>query len=348
MSRFLSVMVSSLAVVLSTLHARAQDAEAASAGLRWLVYPAAGEGVGKGRHVVLIAAEQEYRSEEALPMLARILSTRHGFDCTVLFCLKDGLVDPTQKIRGQDKDATVTHDIPGLELLRKADLMVVFHRLLSLPEQQLQEMVSYFDSGRPIFAIRTANHGFRGPIPYRIDGQPVRFGEDLLGGAFRNHHGGWHREATRGIVAPGAEEHPVLRGVEDVFGPSDVYRTYPEGGALPGDCRALLLGQPLVGLEHSDPPNEAKEALPVVWVKHWKTSSGRMARVFHSTMGSARDLRSAGLRRTFLNGMLWCLGLEESITSGLSVDLVGTYEPRASGFAYDKLDVKPRPVEFFR
>ena len=49
---------------------------------RWLTYPG-GEGPGKGKHVVLIAADQEYRSEQAMPMMARILSKHHGIDCTV-------------------------------------------------------------------------------------------------------------------------------------------------------------------------------------------------------------------------------------------------------------------------
>lgn len=55
---------------------------------RWLTYPG-GDGPGKGKHIVLIAAEQEYRSEQSMPMLAWILSTHHGFDCTVLFSVND-------------------------------------------------------------------------------------------------------------------------------------------------------------------------------------------------------------------------------------------------------------------
>ena len=50
---------------------------------KWLVYPGA-DGPGKGKHVVLISADQEYRSEQSMPMMAKILSKHHGFDCTVL------------------------------------------------------------------------------------------------------------------------------------------------------------------------------------------------------------------------------------------------------------------------
>lgn len=37
---------------------------------------AAKAGPGGGRHVVLLAGDEEYRSEEALPMLAKILEDR--------------------------------------------------------------------------------------------------------------------------------------------------------------------------------------------------------------------------------------------------------------------------------
>ncbi|HEY0549200.1 MAG TPA: hypothetical protein VGF13_06325, partial [Verrucomicrobiae bacterium] len=40
---------------------------------------------GQGKHIVFLAGDEEYRSEEALPQLAKILAQRHGFKCTVLF-----------------------------------------------------------------------------------------------------------------------------------------------------------------------------------------------------------------------------------------------------------------------
>ena len=65
----------------------------------WITFPG-GDGPGKGKHVVFIAADQEYRSEQALPMLAKVFAKHHGFHCTVLFSVNDqGEVDPTKKIR---------------------------------------------------------------------------------------------------------------------------------------------------------------------------------------------------------------------------------------------------------
>jgi len=108
---------------------------------RWLTYEG-GAGPGSGKHIVLIAADQEYRSEQSLPMLARTLSEHHGFHCTVLFSLNDeGLADPTKKIRWEDKE--VSHDIPGIEHLQTADLMILFSRLITLPEEQLAYIYEY-------------------------------------------------------------------------------------------------------------------------------------------------------------------------------------------------------------
>src|SRR5688572_21516578 len=80
------------------------------------------DGPGKGKHVVLIASDHEYKSEEALPALARILAKRHGFTCTVLFG-----VDPTT---GEIKPGT--SNIPGTDALKTADLMVIFTRFQNL------------------------------------------------------------------------------------------------------------------------------------------------------------------------------------------------------------------------
>ena len=307
---------------------------------RWLTFTG-GEGSGAGLHVVFVAADQEYRSEQSLPMLARLFAERHGFHTTVLFALnEDGLVDPTQKIRWEQED--VVHDIPGLEHLASADLLVHFSRLITLPDAQLEHLYAYLDSGKPIIGLRTANHGFLG-FEYEKDGRRIDFGEDVLGGSFRSHHGRWHADSTRGIVVEEQKDHPVLRGVEDVWGPSDVYRTYPEGGALPQGCTPLLMGQPLMGRSPGDAVNTELIPLPVAWVKTWTGRTGKTARVFHSTMGSAKDFESAGLRRLLLNAALWGIEREDRITADASVEIVGEYAPLASGFAYEELGVVPKP-----
>ncbi len=317
---------------------------------QWLTYPG-GDGPGKGRHIVLIAAEQEYRSEQSMPMMAKILSTHHGFDCTVLFGVNDkGEVDPTMPVypeKGKESEFK-QHHIPGLEHLASADLVIFFTRLLTLPMNERELIVKYIDSGKPFIALRTANHGFHAPLPYKINGKQVNWGTEVLGGAFMGHHGRWHADSTRGMIVEEQKQHPILSGVSDIWGNSDVYRTYKEGTSLPAGCTALVWGQPLMGRKHDDPPNTKLEPLPVAWIKTWQTSSGQSARVFHSTMGSGHDLQSAGLRRLIINAAYWGMNMEAAINPTRSVDIVGSYEPLESGFNYAKLGVKPKPVSAYK
>ncbi|MDA9859383.1 ThuA domain-containing protein [Rubripirellula sp.] len=321
----------------------AQDSETASEA--WLTYTG-DKGPGKGKHVVLVAAEQEYRSEQSMPMLAKVLSKHHGFDCTVLFSVNDqGEVDPT--LPAPFKDKTKRHHIPGLHLLADADCVIWLSRFMQLPDDQMQNFHEYFDSGKPLIALRTANHGFWGGKPYMHDGNRVSLRE-LLGGTFMGHHGGWHRESTRGIIVKENQTHPILTGVEDIWGTSDVYRCHNEKAPFPTDCKALVLGQPLINLEPDAAPNESKEPLPVAWTKTWTGKQGRPTRIFHFTMGSAEDFENAGVKRLTVNAVYWGLGMEAEISPDSSVETVGEYQPLKAGFNYEKLGVQPHPPEFYK
>jgi len=342
-----SILADFLSLLLGCL---SSPAHPVSESPRWLIYPG-DAGPGKGKHIVLITADQEYRSEQSLPMMAGILSKHHGFDCTVLFGVNEkGEVDPTMPVypKKGEEDQFKEHNIPGLEHLATADLVIIVTRLLTLPDDQLEKLVTYFDSGKPIIALRTANHGFRSPLPYKMNGKTVHFGRDILGGTFMGHHGNWHADSTRGTVVEELKDHPIVTGVTDIWGPSDVYRTYKKGTALPKNCTALVWGQPLMGRSPDDAINPEKEPLPVAWFKSWETSKGRKARVFHSTMGSAKDLESAGLRRMVINAAYWGLEMETEITPKSSVDYVGPYKPLASGFNYEKLGVRPKKPAAYR
>jgi hypothetical protein len=78
-----------LALIVGSLAAAAPQTVPVS-----LTYPAK-SGPGRGKHVVFLAGDEEYRSEEALPMLAKILSQRHGFKTSVLFSVDDdGTINP--------------------------------------------------------------------------------------------------------------------------------------------------------------------------------------------------------------------------------------------------------------
>ena len=85
----------------------------------------------QGKHVVLLSGDEEYRSEEAMPMLAKILSQRHGFKCTVLFALDpDGTINPNNQKSLADSTALDSADaiIFGLRD-RKSTRLNSSHRL---------------------------------------------------------------------------------------------------------------------------------------------------------------------------------------------------------------------------
>ena len=311
----------------------------------WLTYKGS-QNNNNRKHVVLIAAEQEYRSEQAMPMLAKVLAKHHGFDCTVLFSVNEkGEVDPT--LPAPFKDKTKRHRIPGLQHLASADCVIMVSRFMHLPDEQMQHFHNYFDSGKPLIALRTTNHGFKGSKSYEVNGKTVNL-RDYLGGTFMGHHGGWHRESTRGILVPEQSAHPILTGVKNVWGTSDVYRCHSEKFPFPDDCTALVMGQPLVNLEPDAAINENKDPLPVAWVKEWTGNYGNTSRIFHYTMGSAEDFSNEGVRRLTVNAAYWGMGLEGSIKADSSVEIIGDYKPLKPGFNYEKLGVQPRKPQYYR
>lgn len=298
------------------------------------------DGIGKGKHVVLISGDQEYRSEETIPQLAKILADRHGFKCTVLFTVnpKDGTIDPT------------INNIPGLEALKTADLMVIFTRFLNLPDDQMQHIVEYIESGKPVVGLRTATHAFNIPGDRKfakygngsgMKGWEGGFGRVVLGEKWVAHHGAHGKEGTRGIIAPGQEKNPILQGIKngDIFGTTDVYTASP-----PPDSTILVLGQVTETLQPDSKPVAGKKngpMMPVAWTRMYKTDSGKTGRAFCTTMGASQDFVYEGTRRLIVNGCLWAVGLEEKIPEKTNVDLVGEYHPTPFKFGGHKKGVKP-------
>lgn len=310
----------------------------ASAADPWVVYEGS-DGPGKGKHIVLVSGDEEYRSEEALPQLGKILSKHHGFKCTVLFAIDpaDGTINPNK-----------TDNIPGLEALKNADLMILFTRFRNLPDEQMKHIVEYVDSGRPILGMRTATHAFnlrsKTYGKYSSGGNSEwrgGFGRHILGETWVNHWGHHGRESTRGILVKSEKDNPILRGIHDgnIWGPTDVYEVH-----LGSECKPLVLGQVLQGMKPDDPPVEGKKndpMMPIAWIKTYSSASGKMGRVFTTTMGASQDLQSEGLRRLLVNAAYWAVGMEDKIPPQSIVELVGAYHPspfRGGGF---KKGVKP-------
>ncbi len=289
-----------------------------------IVFPG-GQGPGHGKRIVLVSGDEEYRSEEALPQLARILAKRHGFHCTVLFS-----IDPaTGQIRPD-----LTKNIPGLEALDSADLIILDIRFRDLPDAQMEHIVRYLESGKPIIGMRTATHAFALTTSSTYaryswnDKATGGFGRQVLGETWIRHHAEHGVQSTRGIIAPGAEQHPILRGIRtgDLWSPTDVYQTRVP---LP-DVVPLVLGEVLSGMHPNDPPLEGAlnhPMLPIAWTRCYHG-----ARIFTTTMGAAEDLLNEAFRRMLTNACYWALGMDAKIRPDADVSLVGDFKPSHFGF----------------
>ena len=300
----------------------------------------------KGKHIVFLAGDEEYRSEEGLPQLARILAVRHGFKCTVLFSVgKNGEIDPNTQ-----------NNQPGMEALDSADLCVVLLRFREWPDAQMKHFVDYYLAGKPIIALRTSTHAFDyredSKSPYNKFGWRSKewfggFGRQVLGETWLTHWGDHGHQATRGIIA--SPKHPIMRGVEGLFGTTDVYEAAP-----PADAEILVRGQVLSGMDPTDAPatNRKKTSqgveqevndpkMPVVWLRRHQNEAGKKNRILTCTMGAATDLLNEGLRRLIVNGAYWAVGLEKRISRRANVDLVGDFRPSPFGFDGFKKGVKP-------
>jgi len=297
-----------------------------------------GNGPGEGKHIVFVTGDEEYRSEESMPQMAKILAVRQGFMCTVLFAInKDsGEIDPI-----------TVDNIPGLEALATADLMVLFTRFRELPDEQMKHIIDYTNSGRPIVALRTATHAFNytrnkdsryAKYSFNAGGDfKGGYGRQVLGETWINHYGQHQKESTRGVLADGMADCPIVRGCEDIWGPSDVYGIT----TLHGDCRPVIMGQVLTGMNPTDGPNTDKKLVPVAWTKTYTGESGKASRVFTTTMGHGGDLKSEGFRRLLVNACYWAMGMEDSIPARANVDIVGRYEPYEIGFGGFKKGLRP-------
>ncbi|WP_026954964.1 ThuA domain-containing protein [Algoriphagus vanfongensis] len=291
-----------------------------------------GEGPGNGKHIVLVAGDDEYRSEESMPMLAKMLAEHHGFKTTVLFP-----IEPTSG----DVVPNFQNNIPGLEHLASADLMIMLIRFRELPDEQSRYIEDFLKAGKPIIGLRTSTHAFAyqkdKDSPYAKwtwngteEGWEKGFGKRIFGETWINHHGIHGKEGTRAMVNGVLQmnDHPLLRGVDNIWVPEDVYGIK----GLPEDAEVLLYGQSTAGMDDQAPLIWEKSLMPIAWTKPYQIEGGKQGTAFASTMGSSLGFQSEDLRRMVLNASFWLLGMEGEINPELNVSIVGKYEPTMFGF----------------
>ena len=316
----------------------------------------------KGKHIVLVSGDEEYRSEESLPQLAKILSQHHGFDCTVLYAQ-----DPEQPgIINPNYNANIT----GLEKLEEADMMILFTRWRVLPPEQMQHIDNYLLKGKPLLGIRTSTHAFKfeDDHPFRhyssdYEGEKTEwkwgFGKYILGETWYTHHGRHKHQSTRGIIAPDAENHPLVNGINtgEMWGATDVY-----GIRMPigGDAKSIVLGQTIdrageydetdlfYGMRESDDvvathspqgndgqgynPNDLMP--PIVWTKSYQIPNGKEGHSVTSTIGASTDMLDEEVRRLFVNAVYYLFEME--VPEKAVVDIVGQYSPTPFQFHDDE------------
>lgn len=304
-------------------------------------------GPGKGKHVVFLSGDEEYRSEEGLPMLAKILSQRHGFKTTVLFSLDpDGTINPKNSASLSDP-----------AVLDTADAIVMLLRFRHWSDEDMARFEKRLRAGTPIVALRTSTHAFNGfakgsPWESWNYNNQGGFGKRVLGETWLTHWGRHKVEATRGAIEEAQRANPVLRGVQDLFGDTDVYEAYP-----PPDATILVRGVVLKTLAPDSPPADHRKpratdkqeqgvndpAMPVVWTRLYKNDAGTTNRILTSTLGSATDLENEGLRRLIVNAVYWGLGLD--VPARADVTYVDEYKPSFYGFDGFRKGLRPSDFE---
>jgi hypothetical protein len=308
-------------------------ATAALAEDPWLVFEGKA-GPGKGKHVVLVSGDEEYRSEEAFPMLGRLLAEKHGFKCTVLFPIdpKTGEINPNEQT-----------NIPGVEAIDSADFLILGLRFRELPDDKMKHIVDYVEAGKPLLGLRTSTHAFnyednkQSPYASWSFNKDGGFGRKVLGETWVNHHGAHGSQSCRGVIEDANKDHPLLRGVENIWGPSDVYGITK----LPDDATVLFRGQVLTGMKPDDGPLAGPKnnpMMPAGWVRKRDLGNGKTQKVICSTMGAATDFVEPGLRRFVVNSAYWACGLD--VPAKLDVEPVGDYKPTDFGFNAFKKGVK--------
>ena len=312
----------SVALVLGALTLSPDRAQAGDGTLPF----SAPDGLKSRGHIVLVAGDEEYRTEETMPMLAKILSRKHGYHCTVVFSMgpeNADYIDPNNQ-----------QGLRGLQKLESADLMIIATRFRRPSAEQAAFVTAYLKSGKPIIGLRTSTHSFNGSEKFGDVLSYDQFGPKILGEQWVNHHGKHKVQGTRGLPEPGSGDHPILRGVDDVFAPSDVYGVIH---LTPAD-QILLRGAVTASLDPKSPIVQSdinKPMQPLAWMHSYRlTEHDSEGRAFCTTAGASVDFVSEDLRRLVVNAVLFLTG--QDVPERADVEFVDPFYPSFYGFINDK------------
>jgi len=223
--------------------------------------------------VVMLSGAFEYQSAKSCAILAKHLEATLGAKCTIL---------QAKKKQGDD--------VPGMEALDTADLMVVFMRRQSLKGDQLDRFKRYATSGKPIVGVRTASHAVQ---------TWLAFDKEVQGGNYKGHFG--HSQGTIVSLCHDKLSHPILRGVLPFRSKGGMYRNT----GLAKNCDILAYGE-----IRTVPPNTPNIAPtvhrePIAWTRPYKGG-----RIFYTSLGHQDDFKDASFLRLLTNAVLWTTGRE--------------------------------------
>ena len=237
-------------------------------------------GPGKGKHILFIASDHEYRGEETCPAIARIMAKRYGFKCTVLFGqTPEGLIKPGSSL------------IPGIDAIDDADMLFLFLRFIHPEDAWMAKFEDYLKRGGPVLGLRTTTHAFNG-LKGKYAHQNFNSGtEDYVGGFGRQilgetwnpklgagHYGRNHKFATGLNVVPEQSEHPIMRGVKDMHAMAGAYSARP----MPNST-ILATNQVLESMDVGAKPIADKAPQPAAWVRTYQFQNGKEGRAFCTT-----------------------------------------------------------------
>jgi nicotinamidase-related amidase len=225
-------------------------------------------------HVAIVMAEDEYQTERSLPQFA----LEHlGRDFRVSY------------VFGSDADR---NDIPGLEVLNEADVVVISVRRRTPRADQLALVRKYVQAGKPVIGIRTACHAFcvRNQAPPAGCADWPEFDPQVFGGNYTNHYGNKLTATIR--IADGAGEHALLSGMakEPFTSNGSLYKVSP----LAAGTMVLLIGSV-----------EGQPQEPVAWT--FQRADGGWS--FFTSLGHVGDFEKAELPRLLRNAVCTAAGL---------------------------------------
>ena len=209
--------------------------------------------------------------------------------------------------------------------------MIIGTRFRRPSAEDAKFVTAFLDAGKPVIGIRTATHGFTDGGKFGSLGFGG-FGPTILGEGWAGHHGGHKSQGARGVIEKANADHPILRSINDVFAPSDVYGVR----RLTGADQILLRGAVTASLDPASEIIEGKKNEPMqpsAWLHPYTSPGGTKGTSLCTTMGASVDLVCEDLRRLLVNGAYHLTGLD--VPEKADVAYVDPFYPSFYGFIKD-------------